>query len=94
MQFPNLNKWTFPFPVQGLLGGNFRFYSKFERQFCRQTVETLIRRSVLLRLIWVCTICTCPTKRTLGLYGFEHILVHVHVVLFFDFDNLSDWDVR
>ena len=21
------------------------------------------------RLIWVCTICLCPTKRTLGIYG-------------------------
>ena len=69
MQFPKLNKWTCPFPVQGLLGGNFQFYSKFERKSYKQTVETLIRRSVLLRMIWVCTICTCPTKRTLGLYG-------------------------
>ena len=32
--------------------------------FYKQTVETLIRR-----LIWVCTVCICPTKRTLGLYG-------------------------
>ena len=31
---------------------------------------------VLLRLIWVCTVCLCPTKRTLGLYwlfyGIDH----------------------
>ena len=28
----------------------------------------LIRRRVLRRLIWFCTVCLCPTKRTLGLY--------------------------
>ena len=31
-------------------------------------METLIRRCILWRLIWVCTICLCPTKRTLGIY--------------------------
>ena len=35
---------------------------------CKQTVETMIRRLVLWRLIWVCTVCLCPTKRTLCLY--------------------------
>ena len=37
--------------------------------FCKQTLETLIRRRVLWRLIWICAVCLCPTKRTLGLYG-------------------------
>ena len=37
--------------------------------FCKQTVENLIRRSVLRRLIRFSTVCRCPTKRTLGLYG-------------------------
>ena len=32
-------------------------------------METLIRCSVLQYLICVCTVCQCPTKRTLGLYG-------------------------
>ena len=32
-------------------------------------METLIRRWVLWRLVWVCTVCLCPTKRMLGLYG-------------------------
>ena len=32
-------------------------------------MEALIRRRVLRRLIWVCTVCLCPTKRTLGIYG-------------------------
>ena len=31
-------------------------------------METLIRRRVLWRLIWVCTVCLCPTRRTIGLY--------------------------
>ena len=67
--------------VLGMLGGIFHFYSNFYRKFCKQTVENLSRchvlqtvenliiRHVLWRLIWICTICLCPTKRTLGLYG-------------------------
>ena len=45
------------------------FYSDYDRTFCKVTVETLIRRRVLRHLVWVCTICLRPTKRTLGLYG-------------------------
>ena len=55
--------------VLRLLGGIFHFYSNFVRTFWKQTVETLVRRRVLRRLIWVCTVCLCPTKKTLGLYG-------------------------
>ena len=40
------------------------------RAFRKHTVETLARRRILRRLIWVCTVCLSPTKRTLGLYGF------------------------
>ena len=29
----------------------------------------MVRRHVLRHLIWVCSVCLCPTKRTLGLYG-------------------------
>ena len=32
------------------------------------TVQTLIRRSVLRRLIWVYNVCQCPFYATLGLY--------------------------
>ena len=60
--------WTSPFPILGLLGGIFHFYSNFNKILCKQTVKTLIRRHILC-LIWVCTVCICPTKRTLGLYG-------------------------
>ena len=52
--------WNSPFPF-------FHIYSNFNRTFCKQTVETLIRRRILGRLIWVCTICLCPTKRIYGL---------------------------
>ena len=57
------------FQMLGVLGGIFHFYSNLNRTFCKQTVVTLIRRHILWRLIWVCTGCQCPTKRTLGLYG-------------------------
>ena len=55
----------------GLLGGIFHFYSNFKRNVYKQTVESLIRRRVLRRLIWFCTVCPCPTKRTLDLYGLK-----------------------
>ena len=54
--------------VVALLGGIFYFHSNSNRTFCKQTVETLIRRRILCQ-IWVSTVCLCPTKRTLGLYG-------------------------
>ena len=44
------------------------------RTFCKQTVETLIRCSILLSLFWVCAVCLCPTKRTLGLYGLIFVM--------------------
>ena len=69
MDLPTIINWTNPFPILGVLGVIFPFYSNFGTIFCKQTVETLIRRRVLRRLIWVCTVCLCPTKRTLGLYG-------------------------
>ena len=44
-------------------------YSNFNRTFCKNIVEALIRRRVMRRLILVCTVCQCPTKKTLGLNG-------------------------
>ena len=43
----------------------FYFHLNFGRHFCKQTVENPKMR----RLIWSGTVCRCPTKRTLGLYG-------------------------
>ena len=45
------------------MGGIFHFYSKFKRNFCKQTVKNLIRRRILRRLIWFCTVCWCPAKK-------------------------------
>ena len=42
----------------------FTVYSNSNSIFSMQTVETLLRR-----LVWVCNVCLCPTKRMLGLYG-------------------------
>ena len=39
-------------------------------------LENLIRRRVWQRVIWFCTVCLCPTKRTLGLYGLNKIKLH------------------
>ena len=54
----------------------FHFHSNFKRNFCKQTVKNLIRHRVSRRLIWFCTVCLCPTKRTLGLYRLN---THYHV---------------
>ena len=69
MDFHTLISRTSPFPILRVLGGVFHFYSNSNRTLCEHTVETLIRRRVLWRLIWVCTVCLCPTKKTLCLYG-------------------------
>ena len=52
--------WTSPFPMLGVSGVLFYFYSISNSNSCYQTVKTLIRRRVLRRLIWVCTVCLCP----------------------------------
>ena len=39
----------------------------------KQTVETLIKRRDLRRLIWVSTVCNCPTETTLGSYGLSEV---------------------
>ena len=45
------------------VGSIFHFYSNFNLTFCKQLVETLIRRRVLRRLIWVCTVCSMSHKK-------------------------------
>ena len=39
MKFSVLINWTSPFPILGLLGGIFHFYSNIKRNVCKQTVE-------------------------------------------------------
>ena len=45
----------------------FERYIPLIENFCKQTVEAVISRRLQHSLIWVCTDCLCPTKRTLGL---------------------------
>ena len=45
------------------MGAIFLFYSNFNRTFCVQTVGTLIKQRRMRRLIWVCTVFICPTKK-------------------------------
>ena len=66
----------------------FTFLFKFQLN-TKQTVEPLIRRRVMRRLIWSCTVCICPTKRTLGLYGLNAFEKSVNLH-FKDYINCSD----
>ena len=75
INFPISISRTSLLQILGVLGGIFHLISNFNRKFCKQTVETLIRRRVLRRLIWVSTVCLCPTKRTLGLNGLRISLI-------------------
>ena len=44
------------------MDGILHFYSNFNRTFCNQLVETLIRHHGLRHLIWVCTVAYVPQK--------------------------------
>ena len=68
----NLSIGRAHFQSKGRLVVFFIFIQFFKRSACKQTVENLIRRRVLWRLIWFCTVCRCPTKRALGVYGLAH----------------------
>ena len=75
MEFPIFVNWISPFPFNGLLDSIFIFNKIFKGTFGKQTVEILIRRHVLRRLFWFCTVCLCPTNKTLGLYGWVKLLI-------------------
>ena len=53
-----------------------------ETSVSKQWRTAVIRRRVLRRLVWFCTVCRCPIKRTLGLYGFKVNLELRYFVLF------------
>ena len=61
--FPQLSIGTVLFCFKGCWVVFFHFYSNFNRTFCKQTVETPIRRHIVQHQIWVCAVCLCPTKR-------------------------------
>ena len=58
-----------PVSVFRVVGGIFHFYSNLDRPAYKQTVDTLIRRRRMRRLIWVFTVCLCPTKKDAMLKG-------------------------
>ena len=93
MGFPTLINWSSLFPFKGLLGGIFSFYSNCKGTFCKQIVESLIRWCVLSHLIWFCTVCLCPTKRTLCLYGLSVVhsfqICSIIYICWFRFQNLK-----
>ena len=76
--FPILIKWISQLSILGLLHGI--FYSNFKRNLCLQTVESLIRRRDLWRLIWFCTVCLCDiTKASLKKCQF-HIFRWAYII--------------
>ena len=68
MNFPTLINWANLFRIRVLLGSRLQFNSNFESKFSKQTVQNLIRRRDMRRLIWGYTVCQCPIKRTLDLH--------------------------
>ena len=74
MEFPLLSIGQVHFRFKGCWVVFFIFIQILKRALCKKTVEALIRRGILWHLIWVCTVCLCPIKRTLGLYGLRAIL--------------------
>ena len=51
------------------------------REHSVNKLEILTRRHLLWNLIWFCTVCLCPTKRTLGLYRDESIYAKWNFIL-------------
>ena len=72
-------QWKEPISNFRGVGWYFSFSPTLYRTSCKQTVKTMIRRPILRHLIWVCTVCLCPIKRTPGLYGLKQWL-HIHTV--------------
>ena len=60
-----------PFKQDGI----FHLYSNSNRTMCKQMMETL------QLMIWIFTVCTCPTNRMLGLYGLTITLRILNVYL-------------
>ena len=73
-----------------MLGSIFIFYLNFDSTFCKQTVQTQIRRRRTRRLILVYTVCTCPTKRMLGLYGLIELVSSIRYKMVYEYSK--DWN--
>ena len=66
---PALISRMIPFPILGVLSGIYRRFPILNWTFCKQTVKILIRYRIMRCLIWTCTVCIRPIKRTPCLYG-------------------------
>ena len=84
MDLSILINWTSPFSILGVSDVLYHFYSISSRYSSWQTVKTLIRRRVLRRLIWVCTVClhVCSKNGTLGLYELSRTSLYFIIVSF------------
>ena len=78
-----LTHWTCPFPIEGVPG--YLIITKFYRN-SMQTVQTLIRRRRMRRLIWVYAVCQCafyfygtPGINGLVMYHIMPCIVSYHV---------------
>ena len=56
------DKNTIHFEFKGVLGSKFQFHSDFKSTFCKQTVQNMIRRPFLRRLIWFWLFINVPQK--------------------------------
>ena len=54
-------------------------------------MTTLIRRRVLRRLIWVCTLSLCPKNGTLGLYGLIWSVCRWCIKRSWPIKKINDW---
>ena len=80
MNFPISISRTSLFQILEVLGGILHFYSNFKRNFCKETVENLIRCWVLQGLIRFFTV-RCSTKRMIG---FNRLTVRVENSVYSD----------
>ena len=57
MEYPTVINWNSLFPIKGLLGVSFHFYSNFDKTICKQKVETRSAASGLgLHCLTICLI--------------------------------------
>ena len=63
---------------------HFPFFPYFNRTFCKPTVKILSRHLIIRHLIWVYTVCPCPIKSILGLYGLS-----CHMRFWYSLDSVA-----
>ena len=65
VQFPTPINWTITILFKGLWVVGFIFIQVLIENAVNKQWRPLIKLRLLQRLIYVCTVCLCPTKRTL-----------------------------